>query len=367
MTASSILSTVPAAGLALILGSLAYRALRQHQVARVLEIRSPNRIVEGRYVRIGGIEQWIQIRGEDRENPVLLILHGGPGWPNTTFTLPLRAWEKDFTLVQWDQRGAGKTLRRSGQPGREKMTFACRVSDAVELAEYLCRYLGKQKLVLLAESMGTLTGLPLAKQRPDLFSAVVVTDLYVDVPRNEALKRRLTRERLREQCSFHGMAALDRLDPDPRRWSLRDWNTSMGWAFKTNRPIPNLDRALLFPLVLFSPLYSLRDLYYLFAGFQASTAGLFEEIIAYDARQLGNRFEVPFFLFQGDQDVITLTGLAEEYFAEVDAPLKGMERIVDAGHFAAFTQPETFLNALRARVLPAITAESCLTENERKT
>jgi pimeloyl-ACP methyl ester carboxylesterase len=100
----------------------------------------------------------------------------------------LRSWEKHFTLVQWDHRGAGKTLARNGKPGSGEMTFDRRVADAVELIEFLRRHLGKDKVVLLAESMGTLTGVPLAKRRPDLFSALVVTDLYVDMVRNEALK-----------------------------------------------------------------------------------------------------------------------------------------------------------------------------------
>jgi pimeloyl-ACP methyl ester carboxylesterase len=130
----------------------------------------------------------------------------------------------------------------------------------------------------------------------------------------------------------------------------------MGWAFKTNLPTPNPDRTLLFPLVLSSPLYTLRDIYILFQGFQWSTAQMFEEFKAYDARRLGTRFDVPFFLFQGESDVITVTSLATEYFAEVEAPTKELALIEDAGHFAAFTQPDRFLTELRTRVRPLAAA-----------
>jgi hypothetical protein len=73
---------------ALAVGGLAWRRARQRRVAKALVIDTPNGIVEQRFVKVGGIDQWIQLRGEDRDNPVLLVLHGGPGWPNAVFTLP---------------------------------------------------------------------------------------------------------------------------------------------------------------------------------------------------------------------------------------------------------------------------------------
>ena len=333
-------------------GGLVYRKLRQQRVAKALLIDTPNGIVEERFVRIGGIDQWIQIRGEDRDNPVLLILHGGPGWPNAIFTLPLRSWETHFTVVQWDHRGAGKTLGRNGKPRSDEMTFDCRVSDAIELTEFLCQYLHKDKVILLAESMGTLTGMPLVKRRPDLFSAFVVTDLYVNMDRNEAEKYEMTLERLRAAGDTQGVIALEKIGEEPAWWDLRSWNVNMAMAFKTNLPTPNLDRTLLFPLLLFSPIYTLRDIYTLLVGFQNSAAQMFEEIMSYDARKLGTRFEVPFFLFQGASDVITLTTLAEDYFAEVEAPTKKLALIKNAGHFAAFTQPDQFLTELLTWVRP---------------
>jgi hypothetical protein len=93
---------------------LALRAYRQHVAARALAIRTPNGIDEARYVRIGGIDQWVQIRGQDRRNPIILCLNGGPGASWVPLTLWFVAWEKDFTVVQWDQRGEGKTLETTG-------------------------------------------------------------------------------------------------------------------------------------------------------------------------------------------------------------------------------------------------------------
>jgi len=353
MTAILTITKILASALIVMLtGGLVYRRERQRQIARRLAIDSPDGIDEERFIRIGGIDQWIQIRGEDRDNPVLLVVHGGPGASYAVFNLPMRSWEKHFTVVQWDRRGVGKTLGRNGKAGCGEISFSCMVEDGIEVTEYLRRYLGKDKLVLMAGSMGNMVGAPLVIRRPDLFYAYVATDLYVNMVRNEAQSYQMTLNRLRAAGNIRGIAALEKIGPDPRGWDRRAWSVNLAWTFQTSLPTPAPDRKLLLPLALTTPLYSLRDLYHWFAGFEYAKAQLFEEIMAYDARLLGACFEVPFFLFQGESDVITLTGLAEEYFAEIDAPAKRLALIKNAGHFAAFSQPNQFLNELLVQVRP---------------
>src|SRR5712691_6609593 len=91
----------------LLTAGLLYRALRKLQHARALALQTPNKIEEGQFVEIGNLAQWIQIRGQNRDNPVLLVLHGGPGIAFSALTPIFRMWEHDFTVVQWDQPGAG--------------------------------------------------------------------------------------------------------------------------------------------------------------------------------------------------------------------------------------------------------------------
>src|SRR5579871_3862774 len=99
------------------------------------------------YVKLGGLEQWISIKGEDRANPVLLVVHGGPGdvqWPQADKYVP---WQKAFTVVQWDQRGAGHTFARSGREQTPDVNLARIAADGVELAEHLCHRLGKKRII----------------------------------------------------------------------------------------------------------------------------------------------------------------------------------------------------------------------------
>ena len=95
-----------------ICGFLLYRAMRQHQNAERLAIHAPSGIQEGMFVEIGGQRQWITIRGQNRNNPVLLVIDGGPGTASSVFAPS--PWENDFTVVEWDQPGAGKTFTAAG-------------------------------------------------------------------------------------------------------------------------------------------------------------------------------------------------------------------------------------------------------------
>src|SRR5262249_60042757 len=123
--------------------------------ARDYAITSPNGVDEGKYVEVGGIQQWITIRGENRSNPVLLFLHGGPGdatnpWSYAAF----RPWLKRFTVVQWDQRGTGRTLGRNGRSSADAVSLKRLAQDGVELTELLCKSLQKSKVILVGHSWG---------------------------------------------------------------------------------------------------------------------------------------------------------------------------------------------------------------------
>jgi pimeloyl-ACP methyl ester carboxylesterase len=164
-----------------------FTALRNRN-ARDYAVTGANAIDDSRYVEIGGIEQWITIRGEDRRNPVLLFLHGGPGdatnpWGYVTF----RSWLKAFTVVQWDQRGAGRTLGKNGASSAPSITVAHMAQDGIELAEFLRKTLQKDKIIVVGHSFGSILGVFMVKSRPDLFYAFVGTGQVADPVRNYAV------------------------------------------------------------------------------------------------------------------------------------------------------------------------------------
>ena len=116
--------------------------------------------------------QWVTIRGADSANPVLLILHGGPGDILSLYVAEFAPYEKDFTVVQWDQRGAGRTYGRYGE-NTPDMSLSRVAADGVELAQYLRRRLAKKKVLALGHSRGTLIAIEMVKLEPDLFEAYI--------------------------------------------------------------------------------------------------------------------------------------------------------------------------------------------------
>jgi proline iminopeptidase len=130
--------------------------------------RSVRRIEETSFITIGGIQQWVTIRGADRRNPVLLLLHGGPGDVQPPFVSTYAPYEKDFVLVQWDQRGAGRTFAKNGAAGvtREKL-----IADGIDLAEHLHKRFPGAPLILFGHSWGSIIATGIAQQRPELFDA----------------------------------------------------------------------------------------------------------------------------------------------------------------------------------------------------
>lgn len=340
-------------GLVLIVSGLAYRAYRQHQSDKSLAIDSANGIDEAMFVRIGGIDQWITIRGQDRDNPVLLLLHGGPGVAMSPFALDTLSWESKFTIVQWDQRGAGKTYGKSGplDPGT---TIDRMVQDGVELAELLRRQLHKPKVTLVGVSWGTIVGVQMAKARPDLFDAYVGTGQVVNQRRGDPVSYH---ELLTEARARHDAAAIRELEAigPPPYGALSELGVRTRWALAYEAGAPS--RMGILADVLLAPRYTLRDCFNWIAGTENSQSHFFGEtmtgpIMQLDLATVGTQFAIPMFVFQGAEDRITPTQLVIAYVDTITAPQKQLVLIEGTGHMAVVTKSDEFLQLLVRWVRP---------------
>lgn len=347
-------SIVTIALLLLAIGSLiSLRSCSQRSNAKSFAIHTPKGIDEAGYVKIGGIEQWVQIRGQNRENPILLCVHGGPGgtWiPVTRLFIP---WEKDFTVVLWDQRGAGKTLKPTGAPIAETMSIDRMAQDGIEVAEYLRAHLHKDRVILLGHSWGSILGVHMAKRRPDLFYAFVGTGQACDLPRSMEMDYTLLLEQSKAAKDHQTLQALMQIGPPPfdNPQKIRVFFNSID---KYQPPSDQVAmEAMKQSLMSPPPNYSLRDEINRFRGLLSiPTLRLYNEMLSTQLSSLGPDFEIPIFIFHGTDDPVTPVSLAEGFFKSINAPKKEMILLKGGGHFAVFSMGDTLLKEMTTRVRP---------------
>jgi len=332
-----------------IVGGLGYRAYRQHAIAAVTRIDPVQGVDEELFVRIGGAEQWISIRGRNRDNPVLLLLHGGPGMaasflPRDFFF----SWTRDFTVVRWDQRGAGRSYGRSG-PLAAGITIDRMAQDGIEVAELLRAKLHKPKIVLVGLSWGSMLGAKIAHARPDLFYAYVGTGQAV----NQGKFKKIAYEQLLvEATRRHNEQAIRELKAiGPPPWDEgRKEGVHTKWATSFEPGQPSFREGV--SMVLFESPDGPIDFVNFARGLLSSDEYFRDEVKALDVPSFGTDFAIPFFVFQGADDNVTPVAPVRDYVASIHAPHKELVLIPNAGHSVMATRPDAFLELLLDRVKP---------------
>ena len=313
-------------------------------------IATPNGIDEAKYLKIGGIEQWVTIRGEDRANPVVLVLHGGPGdatnpWGYAGF----RTWLKTYTVVQWDQRGAGKTLGRNGRASAATLTIDRLVQDGVELADTLRTSLGKDRIILLGHSWGSVLGVLMAKAKPELFNAFVGTGQVGDPSRGYQVAFDALLAKARASGDKRAFAELKEIGPPPYK-NGRGYRVQRRWSNQFEGADAFIASMLGFALM--APGYTIADVNDWLDGQILSAERLVPQSSALTAAALTGRFAVPVFVIQGADDFTTPTSLAKAFVDGVDAPRKAFV-MIEGGHFAVFMNSSEFLKELSATLANA--------------
>jgi pimeloyl-ACP methyl ester carboxylesterase len=334
-----------------------YRVYRQHDIGAATRIDPVRGIDEESFARIGGIEQWISIRGQNRDNPVLLLLHGGPG--ATISVLPrnmLYSWTRDFIVVYWDQRGAGRTYGRSG-PLRPGVTFERMAQDGVEVAEYICMKLHKPKIVLVGASWGSMLGAAIAHSRPDLLYAYVGAGQVVNVGSFMKTSYEQVLVEARQRHNTQAVLELEAIGSPP--WAVaRQEDVVWKWADAFEGGVPSSSEYL--SMALFESPDGLIDIVDYVRGFTNSDEYFRKRLLVLDIPSFGVNFAIPFFVFQGTEDNVTPLAPVRDYMSAITAPRKELVLIPDAGHSAMFTHSDQFLKLLLDRVKPLTVAPSLL-------
>ncbi len=311
-------------------------------------------------VEIGDIQQALYFRGENIANPVILFLHGGPGSPEMPFMHEFQyEWEKDFTVVQWDQRNAGKTYYANDPDAVLPTVTAERVlEDAHEVTEYIKQKLDTDKLIIMGHSWGSVLGTMLVQTYPEDYSTYIAVGQMVNMIDNERMGYETVLEAARAAGNQNDIATLEALAPYPEEkfdvsfntkiTTLREYQIKYGLG-------TGMELETVLP-VLVSPYYSLSEMaYFLTVDAQKYQGDLMRFLLEdYDARNYGTEYSVPVYYIMGENDYQTPYPIAEEYFEEITAPEKKFFSVPDAGHFTMLDNKTEFNRILLEEIRPTL-------------
>lgn len=313
----------------------------------------PNSIAEAQYTQLGGIEQWVMIRGENLANPVLVVLHGGPGFSDTSF---LR-WhtpelEKGFTVVYWDQRGAGRSY--SPDIPRSSMTVAQFLADLDELIEIVRGRFGKQKVVLFGHSWGSALGVLYAARFPQKVAVYVGVAQVGDWTASEHASYAKALSEAERQGNRAVLQKLRRIGPPPhtadKLFVERSCAERLRGGFKP-KALWKTTRML-----FGAPESSLRDLRDTFRAFRFSIESMWAEVSRINLIQAVPTLEVPVVIMLGRGDPWIPADTSVAYYEVLRASSKQLVWFEHSGHEPFADEPTKFSAAMFDVVRPLCAA-----------
>ena len=313
------------------------RAEAVNIIADMRRIVTPQGIEQTRAVRIGGIDQWISVRGTDRRNPVLLFLHGGPGYvamPTSWYFQ--RGWEEYFTVVQWDQRGAGKTYA-ANDPAQiaPTMTRARMLADAEEMVAFLRKEFGKDRIFVLGHSWGSSLGIQLAQRHPDWLHAYIGIGQVTDAMESERRGWRYTMDAARKEGNEDAIRELASIAPyaAPGKplvlkdlYLQRKWLARYGGAVYGRTGFDAESKA-----AKLAQEYTDADLKTMWDGTEFSSSRMLTDVLMQDF-SVYTSFRCPIVIFNGRHDYNVSASATAEWFAKVKAPSKQLVWFEDSAH-----------------------------------
>lgn len=314
----------------------------------------PDSISEKAWVEINGIEQGMFIRGENRQNPVILYLHGGPGTPMLQFITYLEQTErleKYFTVCYWDQRGSGMTYEHSADPST--MTLEQMVEDTREVTEFLKQRFDQDKIYLIGHSWGSYLGVKTIEKYPENYLAYIGIGQITNQTQSERLAYEYMLNRAKETNDQAVIDILEEHDPYSADFPTLDylikWNgrTSLLNKYK----IGHLRQGLAYTDILKSLLvfkgYTVSEKINWLSGADSSMVHLFPILLQDDLFTSSVKFEIPFYIIQGAYDYQVSQVLAEQYLDAIEAPKKGFFSFTESAHSPNMEEPERFIEIIR--------------------
>lgn len=305
-------------------------------------------INQSKFITLGNVQQYLIIRSQNIENPVLLILHGGTSETAqfVKFNHPL---EQDFTVVYWDQRGEGKSYVKESDSSL--LTLERYVEDIHELTLILKKQFNQEKIYLLGHSMGTLLGMKTVKKYPENYKAYIAVSQASDPIKNDNIVydkflkilkgRELKKLHKKVRISKNNLLSIDIVK--------RTEEAVMALMVKGGMYHKSGFWTMLKIFLL--PILTLKE--YNFRDKRRTMIQNKERLVFYYQTCLSNsitKLDVPIYFIHGADDLITNYALSREYFKNIEAPYKEFISFEKSAHFPPFEEPDRF-NVLITKIL----------------
>ena len=298
-------------------------------------------IDEAGYINANGIKQWITIKGGSCSNPVVLFVHGGPGNPMSLYSETLyKEWEGQFTIVQWDQRGSGKTYEAnqvSGEIASEMLsatplTLDLIAKDGLEVAAFLRKKLSKKKIIITGGSWGSAVAVNMISEKPELFQFYVGLSQLVNYNSNTLNSYQNVLIKVKQNGDQQAEGILESLGPppwkNPRNFGkLRKVSRKLE-ALSTDNPII-LQAGKEYQSEQYKAAYASGE-EFSFIKFVGMNGDGIAQDIELDKNNVD--LKIPVYIIQGDEDLLTSPEITKKYFDEIKAPYKRYITVPRSGH-----------------------------------
>jgi pimeloyl-ACP methyl ester carboxylesterase len=321
------------------------------------KIVSDNGIDEAKAVEIGGTRQWITVRGRDKRNPILLVIHGGPASPELPNRYLFEApWTDFFTVVEWDQRGSGKSfLLNDPDKLAPTMTIERMIADAEELTAYLRTTYGRDKIFAIGHSWGTLVGLNLAQRHPDWLYAYIGAGQIINMREAEKVNYAWVLGQARQAGDAKAIAELEAIAPYPNAdgtipiekiGTEREWSVHFGGLTHGRSTYDWWENA-----GRLSPDYSDAEIKAVDQGSAFSFPKLMPQLAAANFDGF-TKIGCPVIIFAGRYDYTTPSQPVEKWFKRLHAPAKRWVWFENSAHMMFVEEPGQVLMHLVRDALP---------------
>ena len=292
-------------------------------------------------VVLGNAKQWIQISGTSSNNPILLFLHGGPGFAAMPYShIDSKLLERHFIVVNWDQLGAGKSYHQGINPG--DMTVERFLDDTHELIQLLKQRFEKEKVFLIGHSWGSCLGLYTVINYPEDIYAYIGMGQAIDLLQGEIDAYNFTMQKAFELNDTLATQTLQDIGTPPYQGGIQSLTKQRMLLGKFGGAFKSLSYPEILNMRLSSPYYTEADQNNYMQGYGFSYHCLWDQIMKVNFFEEESNLEAPVYFFEGRYDYGTPFALVEKYFDIINAPHKEIIWFEKSGHFPNLEEPRKY-------------------------